>query len=284
MNNKRVYLKDENKNVYLDTYIADGVDRDNSKKKAILIIPGGGYTHVAADREGEAVALAFIAYGFQAFVLNYSVKREAVFPEQLIEASLAIKHIKDNAEEYKIDPMSVFVMGFSAGGHLAASLGTLWHIPQIYNAIDMPFGYNKPTGILPIYPVITGDESCSHKDSFRNLFGTDNPTEEQLKQGSLELHVDERTSPAFLMHTSNDNAVPVENSLRFATALARNGLSFELHIYPKGPHGIALANKVTSVGNKINEDEEIAKWVQSAVKWMERIADGTEKNSGETAE
>lgn len=268
---KRIYLKEEKKNVYLDTYIADGINGYNYRKKAILVIPGGGYERVCADREGEAIALTFISYGFQAFVLNYSVNREAVFPEQLIEASLAVKHIKDNAEEYQIDPSAVFVTGFSAGGHLTASLGTLWHIPEIYNSIDMPFGYNKPAGILPIYPVITGDEACSHKSSFCNLFGTDDPTHEQLEQGSLEKHIDERTCPVFLMHTAADGLVPVENSLRFATALAREGLNFELHIYPEGPHGIALANQITSMGNKALEDEEVAKWVPSAVKWMERI-------------
>lgn len=274
---KRTYLKAENQNVYLDAYLADGIKGYDYKRKALLIIPGGGYGKVCADREGEAIALAFIPYGFQAFVLHYSVNREEVFPEQLIEASLAVKHIKDNAKAYQIDSEAVFVTGFSAGGHLTASLGTLWHIPEIYNAIDMPFEYNKPAGILPIYPVITGDDFCSHKDSFCNLFGTDNPTSEQLEQASLEKHVDDRTCPVFLMHTAADELVPVENSLRFATALARAGVNFELHIYPEGQHGIALANKITSKDYKDLEDDEVAKWISVAVKWIERIASNSKE-------
>ena len=264
---KRVYLDGDNKNVYLDVYQAEG----SEKRKALLVIPGGGYEMVCADREGEAIALAFIPYGFQGFVLHYSVKRAKVFPGQLIEASLAMKHIKDHAEEYGIDPDQVFVTGFSAGGHLAASLGTLWHRQEIYDAITMPYGYNKPAGMMPVYPVITADPSCSHEGSFRALFGTDNLTEEQRALGSLENHVDEKTAPAFLVHTAEDAAVPVENSLRFATALARAGQKFELHIYPDGPHGMALANKLTWMNNEAYIDTEFAKWVEQAAKWTERI-------------
>lgn len=277
MVNERVYLKEDNDNVYLDTYLADGINGYDYKRKAILIIPGGAYEEVCSEREGEAIAFAFIPYGFQAFVLHYSVNRTEVFPEQLIEASLAMKHIRNNAEKYQIDPNNVFVTGFSAGGHLTASLGTLWHMSEIYDAVDMPFGYNKPTGVLPIYPVITGDDSCCHKDSFCNLFGTDAPSPEQLEQGSLEKHVDDRTCPVFLMHTATDGLVPVENSLRFATALARAGLNFELHIYPEGMHGMALANEITSGGDKGYEDEEVAKWIPAAVKWIQRVSSDTKE-------
>ncbi len=268
---KRVFLNEDKENVYLDTYIADGIKGYDYKRKALLVIPGGGYENVCSDREGEPIAMAFLPYGFQAFVLHYSVGRKKVFPSQLIEASLAMKHIRDNAEQYRIDPDAVFVVGFSAGGHLAASLGTLWHMKEIYDAIDMPYGYNKPTGIMPIYPVITSDKSCGHMPSFYNLFGTDNPTEEQLEAASLENHVDHRTSPAFLMHTSIDKLVPVENSLRFATAMVKAGLKVELHIYPDGPHGIALGNPITYLNLDGYLDKSVAKWVSAAAEWTERI-------------
>ncbi len=266
---KRIYLDGDNKDVYLDVYVADKVG--SYVRKAILVIPGGGYSCVCSGREGEPIAMAFMPHGYNAFVLNYSVAKKKVFPAQLIEASLAMKHIKDNAEEYNIDPENVFVTGFSAGGHLAASLGTLWHRKEIYDAVDMPYGYNKPKGMMPIYPVITGDPSCSHPGSFQNLLGTDEPTKEQLDMTSLELYVDDKTCPAFLMHTSDDAVVPVENSLRFAGALAKAGHKFELHIYPSGMHGIALANAITSRGEPGHENKEIAKWIAAAAAWADSI-------------
>ena len=268
---KKIYLDENKKDVCLDAYLADSVPDYDYKRKAILVIPGGGYSRVCSDREGEPIAMAFIPYGYQAFVLHYSVGRKEVFPSQLIEASLAMKHIRDNAEEYNIDPDSVFAVGFSAGGHLTASLGTLWHLKEIYDAIDMPYGYNKPTGIMPIYPVISADADFGHLPSFYNLFGTDTPTQEQLDAASLERHVDERTSPAFLMHTSEDEIVPVENSLVFAKAMAKAGLKFELHIYPEGQHGIALSNPITSINVEGFQDKSVAKWVSAAAEWAERI-------------
>ena len=271
---QRIYLDENKDDVYLDTYIADGVTGYDYKRKAILVIPGGGYAGVCSDREGEPIAMAFMPYGYQGFVLHYSVARKRTFPAQLIEASLAIKHIRDHADEYRIDPDAVFVTGFSAGGHLTASVGTLWHLPEIYEAVDMPYGYNKPNGIMPIYPVISGNKDFAHMGSFCNLFGTDTPTQEQLDMASLEKHVDERTSPAFLMHTSADDLVPVENSLAFASAMAKAGLKFELHIYPDGPHGIALANPITSVNLEGYQDKSVAKWVSAAAEWAERIVNG----------
>ena len=118
-------------NVWLDCYIADKIS-EKSTRKALLVIPGGGYAQVCSGREGEPIALAFMHHGFNAFVLNYSVgKGNATFPTPLIEASLAIKNIKDNAQDYGIDPEQVFATGFSAGGHLAASLGVFYDKPEV---------------------------------------------------------------------------------------------------------------------------------------------------------
>ncbi len=265
---KRIPLDKDDEKIYMDAYIADKID--GFTRNAILVIPGGAYFQVCSEREGEPIAMAFIPYGYNAFVLHYSVSsvNDRKFPSQLIEASLAIKHIKDNADEYNIDPSRVFVTGFSAGGHLCASLGVLWNKKEIYDAIDMPYGYNKPTGIMPIYPVITYE---GHKGSFYNLFGTENLTDEQIDQGSLENHVTKDSSPAYIVHTSNDNAVSVKNSLAFAKAYAENEMMFEMHIYPDAPHGVALGNKITKCGNEKFENREIAKWVENAAAWAETI-------------
>jgi acetyl esterase/lipase len=206
-------------------------------------------------------------YGFNAFVLHYSVDRKRPFPAQLIEAATAIKHIKDNADEYDINPEELFVIGFSAGGHLAACCGTMWKHPAIYEALDMPYGYNKPKGIMPIYPVIN-----DHMGSFKNLWCTDEPTQEQLDQTALDRHVDADSAPAFVLHTATDEVVPVHNALDLAAAYGKTGVPFELHIYPEGPHGLALANEITANnGDPAYINPEIAKWVELAAAWANNL-------------
>ncbi len=252
-------------NSYMDAYIADKVK--GFTRKAILVIPGGGYAGLATEREGEPIAQAFMPYGYNAFVLHYSVNKKP-FPAQLIEASMAIKNIRDNSEEYDIDPNNVFVVGFSAGGHLAASLGTMWNKPEIYNAIDMPVGYNKPNGMMLIYPVVS---PVYHLPSFENLL-LGKVTDEKLAECSIDKNIDENSAPAFIMHSSNDQIVNVRNSLSLANALADKGIKFEMHIYPDAPHGVALGNEITKCGNEKWIDTSIAKWVENAVEWAEKFA------------
>lgn len=267
---ERIQLENEGNDAYIDAYVADKTDKFT--RKAILVIPGGGYCDVCSSREGEPVAMAFMPYGYNAFVLHYSVVRSGkIFPAQLIQASKAIKHIKDNAERYNIDPDKVFVTGFSAGGHLTASIGVLWHLKEIYDAVDMPYGYNKPAGIMPIYPVISSDPEFGHIDSHKNLWCTTELTPEQAERTCLEKHVDEKSSPAFIMHTSNDACVNVRNALAFAEAYAKIGRTFELHIYPDAPHGSALSNKITSGGWDKFENPQIAKWVEQAAAWADSL-------------
>lgn len=266
---KRIYLEDNKENVFLDAYIADALK--GFKRNAILVIPGGGYGGLAAEREGEPVALAFAARGYNAFVLHYSVGRKKVFPAQLIEASLAMKHIKDNAEEYGIDPAKVFVTGFSAGGHLAGSLGIMWNKDEIYKAIEMPYGYNKPAGMMLVYPVVTGIKPYMDMETFGNLFGNDAPDRELLEQASLEVQVHAEACPLFLVHTSNDEDVDVRNSLCLAEHYREYGLQFEMHIYPDAPHGVALGNRITRCNVEKWENPAIAKWVDHAADWAESV-------------
>ena len=265
---ERIYLRENDDKVFLDAIVAQPAE--GMKRKAILVIPGGGYQNVCAGHEGEPVGVAFMPYGYNVFVLHYSVAWSRPFPAQLIEASLAVKHMKDNAERYGIDPEEIFVTGFSAGGHLACSLGVLWHLPEIYEATGMPYGYNRVRGMMLGYPVITAKENA-HIGSHCNLWCTTTPSEEQLALSSLENHVDERSVPLFVMHTSDDNVVPVHNTLCLGEAYAAAGLPFEMHIYPKGPHGMALGNKITSRGLSECVDEALAKWVAQAAHWAENL-------------
>lgn len=264
---ERVYLDDDNG--YIDTYIADPIEKFT--RKAILVIPGGGYGKVCNDREGEPIAHAFMPYGYQAFVLNYYVGKEKPFPIQLIQVARAIKHIKDNAEKYGLDPEQIFVIGFSAGGHLAASSGVFWNLPQIYEAIDMPLGYVKPTGVMLIYPVVSAVEPYSHFGSSRNLLANENPDEKERESVSIEKHVDADSAPAFIVHTSNDQIVDVRNSLTLGAAYREAGLKFELHVFPDGRHGWGLGNAITAVGRENYIIPAAAEWVRMASAWADGI-------------
>ena len=250
---------------YLEIYIADKVG--DFVRNAILVIPGGGYAEVCAEREGEPIAMAFMPYGYNAFVLHYSTLKKP-FPAHLIQASNAIKHIKDNAEKYNIDPEKIYTVGFSAGGHLAASLGTMWHKKEIYDVVDMPFGYNKPKGMMLIYPVISPKH---HTGSFDNLLMEQNASSEKLDAVAIEHNVDERSCPAYILHTSNDEMVDVKNSLIIADALASHSIKFEMHIYPDAPHGVALGNEITKCGNPKWCNDAISKWIENAVLWADTL-------------
>lgn len=267
---ERIPLEANGYHAYMDAYIMDRPGQFDG----MLVIPGGGYFNVCCDREGEPIAMAFQAYGRNCFVLHYSVRSEtdAVFPQQLIEASLAMKYIRTHADYFHVNPDRVFTVGFSAGGHLAGSLGTLWHLPEVTAAIGDASGINKPTGMLLCYAVLTAMTPDAHEGSVYNLFGTQTPSDAQRAQAALEQHVDDRTVPAFLMHTVTDQTVPVQNALRMANALTAAHIPYELHIYPRGAHGMALANFITSGGHLESEDPAIAKWVEHAVYWMDHLA------------
>lgn len=243
----------------------------NMKADGILICPGGGYENVCDGHEGENIAIAFAARGFRTFVLRYSVGKDAKFPTPLIEASLAMAYIKDHAAELGVDPERIFVMGFSAGGHLAGSLGTLWHKDYIKAALpEMPYGKNRPCGMLLSYPVISYFPE-THIGTFANAVGGE-PSEENTREMSLDLHVDgEHTVPAFLWHTMDDQAVHVENSLRMLSALRRHHVYAEGHLFPHGPHGMATADKTIAGGENVYVNDRIASWVDLAAGFMREL-------------
>lgn len=209
----------------------------------VLIMPGGGYAGVAYDWEGTDVAKWFNSVGIAAFVLKYrvplsaSVENKAWVPLQ--DAQRAMRIIRSRAAEFKIDPAKIGAMGFSAGGHLASTLGTHYDqkIPFLNDAIEEVSA--KPDFLMLIYPVISMKEGLTHGGSHDNLIGKA-PSQELVNTFSNELQVNAETPPTFLLHATDDGAVKVENSLVFYQALRDHQVPAEMHIFPSGGHGFGL--------------------------------------------
>lgn len=253
---------------YIRTYILDNykeIDRDRIRP-TIVICPGGGYTY-CSEREAEAVALRMNSLGYHAIVLYYSV-RPSVYPTSLMELAKTVCVIRKNADIWNIDKNRIIIAGFSAGAHLAASLGVLWSKEKLAGEIGEAIDNIKPNGLMLAYPVITSGQ-FAHADSFRNLLGND--YEKMKEELSLELLVNNDTPKTFLWHTFSDAAVPVENSLLFAQALRKNSIPFELHIFPQGDHGLSLATKETKSKNWGEIREDCAVWVDLFEKWVDKL-------------
>ena len=224
-------------------------NKKSATGQAVIVCPGGGYSILAYDWEGTDIAKLLNAKGIAAFVLKYRLPDaiSSTAPEQvpLIDAKQAMRIVRARAAEWNIMPNKIGIMGFSAGGHLASTLST--HFEED----------TKPNFSILIYPVISMDKSITHMGSRNNLIGL-NPTDAMIKLYSNELQVTSNTPPTFLIHASDDDAVPVENSLWYYQALKKNKVPTEMHIYPAGGHGFGLAN-----GNKSLES-----WANLLIEWM----------------
>jgi acetyl esterase/lipase len=258
----------------LSIYIIDNsvaIDMDR-RRPMIIICPGGGYEKVS-DREAEPVAFKFIAAGYNVAVIKYSVA-PVRYPNQLLQVSAAIALVRRRSEEWNTDTEKIVVCGFSAGGHLAASVGVLWQEEFIRDNLKLKHGENKPNAMLLAYPVISGGE-YAHRASFDNLLG-DTGSKEKIDYLSLENRVSPNTPPTFLWHTTDDDSVPCENSLMFAVALKRNNISLELHIYRSGCHGLSLCSRDTAKDVAIGKknplvNSHIATWFSLGVEWIEEL-------------
>ncbi len=247
-------------------YVNDNssVFQKERKNPAMLIAPGGGYQNISFNREGEPIAFKYLSAGFSAFVLDYSVKPEC-YPQQLMEIAASILYIRKHAEEWHIDPQKIAVNGYSAGGHLAASLGVLCSDPFVLDALKAKKCDIRPDAMVLGYPVITCDGSFAHVGSIVNVSGTADTESAMYKKMSLDNHVSEDTPPTFLWHTANDQLVHVKNSLVFAQKLAENKVRFELHVYPDGPHGLATSDFAT---NGFIEKHYSATWMDESIKFL----------------
>ena len=245
----------------LKAYLIEKLDADR-KRPAIVVFPGGGYAYTS-PREAERIALNYNAAGFQAFVLSYSTAPHK-HPLPIQDAATAIKTVRENADEWNINPDWIAIIGFSAGGHLAASISVHWDNPEIFSADEIAAGLHKPNASILSYPVITSGE-FAHRGSFENLLGED-ADEKMLEMMSLEKQVKESTPPAFLWHTYTDGAVPVENTLLYASALSKYKIPCEVHIYPNGVHGLSLVSDETIWS--VTKFRRKYDWLNQSVEWM----------------
>ena len=229
--------------------------KEKATGAAIIVCPGGGYTHLA-DHEGGPVAEWLNSIGVAAFVLKYRLGPRYQHPAPLLDAARAIRLVRTRAAEWALDPGHIGILGFSAGGHVASTIGTHFDSGNATAADPTDRASSKPNLMILIYPVITMRDK-THAGSKKNLLG-DNPSPELVTLLSNDEQVTKETPPTFLVHTTTDNAVPVENSISFATALRKAGVPFELHLYERGPHGFGLGGK----------DPILATWPDRCADWL----------------
>ena len=235
----------------------------------MLVFPGGGYW-CRSQREEEVVALSYVSQGFQAFTVEYSVTREgpeAKHPIMLIEAAMAVAYVRIHADKYNIDTNKIGVLGFSAGGHLAGSIITLFADEIVKNALEDNAEYCRPDFGVLCYPVITFSDN-THSGTRENLTRNDPAICDYM---SLEKRVTENTPPTFIWTTAEDTAVPPVNSLLMAMSLSRNNVPVELHVYQKGIHGMSLAIEETASKTQpyyvVKENQE---WFIKSVEFLKR--------------
>ena len=228
-----------------------------SNQTAVVICPGGGYTHLAFEKEGTKVAEWFNSLGIAAFVLKYrmptdlTMKNKNVGPLQ--DGQEAIRYVRQNAAKWNIDANKIGILGFSAGGHLASTVSTHYY-DKVY---DSAFKVSaRPDFSLLIYPVISMQNETTHKGSQINLLGN-NPSQDLLDSFSNDKKVTAKTPPAFLIHATDDTVVIPENSINYYLALKKNGVTAELHLYEKGGHGFGLG---------VNDTSKF--WTRDCVEWL----------------
>ena len=283
-------------------YILDPVSVAPKRlRPAVVVCPGGGYAF-CSDREAEPVVMQFLSMGYHCFCLYYSVAPENHFPVSIWEAAKAVAIVREHSEEWLVDPEQIYICGFSAGGHLACSLGMFWNRKFVWEPLGLTAEQVRPDGMILGYPVISSGP-FAHRGSFECLLRTEGQkmtaeeyfrkyvgplagvpdgsdavrmgcTEEESRGTmedfvSLELRVTKDSPRAFLWHTFTDGSVPVENSLFLASALRRCGVNVEMHVCPQGGHGLSLANAETSVPGSAQLVPAVQEWMPLVHTWIE---------------
>lgn len=290
-------LWDDRPDVTLTGYLLHNSSEYQTDKRrpAVVICPGGGYL-MTSDREAEPVAIRFASMGYQAFVLRYSTYAKgdtlgslhmtephgSHYPQPLYDLAKALQTVRAHADEWLIDPERIVVAGFSAGGHLAASLGVHWHEPFLQEKLETEDISWKPDALVLGYAIT---DYVYRREQFSKtahrwpegffdvsnlaVFGVPRPTEIQLEERSPVRYVSEKTPPSFLWHTADDHIVFAANSLRFAAALAQHKVPYELHVFESGVHGLSMCDETTAVDDT-QLNAEVAVWFDMAAKWLKK--------------
>jgi acetyl esterase/lipase len=232
-----------NENVTLTAYLPDTSPEmpNMDSRRAILVIPGGGY-HFCSDREAEPIALKFLAKGYAAFILRYSLNENSEFPKPLNDAEEALALIRKNAGEWGVNPRKIAAIGFSAGGHLTAMLSVA--------------GKERPNAQILGY-------ACT-LEKIGKILAKPIPGADVL--------VDDKTPPAFIFASAEDNVVPIENSLKYAEALDSKDIPFEMHIFQKGYHGFSTAEEYVYAEDEHRAyNADCAVWVPLCLRWLDNL-------------
>ena len=229
----------------------------NKVPTAVIVCPGGSYHALAMDYEGTDVARWLKGLGVSAFVLKYRLGPKYHFPVELWDAQRAIRTVRMRASEYGVQPNRIGIWGFSAGGHLASTAGTHWDTGDSHASDPIERQSSRPDFMILAYPVITMEEPYVHLGSLHALLG-EKPDPELVRLLSNESQVTAQTPPTFLFHTTEDQIVPVQNSINFYLALRRAGVPVEMHIYEKGRHGVGLAQS----------DPVLRSWPDRLADWL----------------
>jgi acetyl esterase/lipase len=292
---KKRYVDEEVSGAQFTAYLLEDSKEllPGKKRPVVVIAPGGGYLFTS-DREAEPIAMKFLSLGYHAVVLRYTTgdmegNVVGVGKQALKELALTIRYLRQKTDLWYLDKDKIAICGFSAGAHLAASLGVHWHDKEFADSIhtnDVDIEEIKPNALVLGYPLL--DYKLMLEKSLKEmnnpefkgnidfmqiancaLTGVDEMTEEVIKEYSPSYWVSENTPPTFMWHTSKDNLVYAENSLVFALELAKHDVPYEIHVFQDGDHGLALANEITSNSQEqINKDCEI--WFDLAANWLKK--------------
>ncbi len=245
-------------------YIHVEIEDRTQKRPAVVVCTGGGYGFLS-QREATPVAKRYWAAGYHTFSLRYPIGDDAKDFKPLLSLAATVAEIRENSDIWGVDPDRIAVCGFSAGGHLAASLGTLFNDEKFLSVCKIP-GNIRPDAMILGYPVITADED-THQWTIEHVSGAPAGSEEYRYFG-LENHVDAQTPTAFIWTTVTDQLVPATNSLKLATAMSKAGVPYELHIFPYGVHGMSVCSH--EIGGY---DPYLGRWMDWSIQWLGRTFD-----------
>lgn len=249
------------RNISLDAYLHDKLKdrKEYDLRPCVIVCPGGGY-FFRSDREADPVVFEWLARGYQVFLLNYSVAEHAGNYQPVKELSEAVVTIRKNAAQWGVRKDNIAVIGFSAGAHLALSLGVFYHSDRIQQKEE----WNRPDALILCYPVVTAGE-YAHEGSFENLTGQKRC--EEWDAFSLEKYIGKEVPPCFIWHTVDDAVVPVENSLLLINALQKAKVSYEAHIFPHGAHGLSMCTGEVRRDNG-TIDQHTGAWFSLCAEWL----------------